>query len=99
MKLHPTQNGVISMYVEASEKGLPMTLENRINAARANSFVVQHQWKQLRRERSQIREEFHEQLHQWRIARMKQGILIAEMKKNHLLEDRTCASVLGGSIQ
>jgi len=71
-----------------------MKLEDRVKEVLAKSYEVKCQCSQTRREKSQIRQDFYEQLHEWRIARMKQAILVAEIKKSCLLTD-ACLSVQG----
>ena len=72
-----------------------MTIENRINRARASSYDAQRQFRQVRRERSQLREQFAKQVQEWHVAAMKHGILIAEIKRSHLLADYLCLPVCG----
>ena len=72
-----------------------MTIENRINRARASSYDAQRQFRQVRRERSQLREQFVKQLQEWHVAAMKHGILIAEIKRSHLLADYLCLPISG----
>ncbi len=67
-----------------------MTLVERIDRARATGYEAQHQFRQMRRERALLREEFHQQLHEWRIARMRNSILVAEIKRDTLLANRAC---------
>jgi len=72
-----------------------VTIENRINKARASSYDARRQFRQVRRERSQIREQFIKELQEWRVAAMKHEILIAEIKRSHLLADYLCLPVSG----
>jgi hypothetical protein len=70
-----------------------MTFENRINQTCANSYEVRCQALQVRSERLQLKAEFRETLYEWRIARMKQQILLAEIRKSFLMTGCVAPSV------
>lgn len=61
-----------------------MTIEDRIARARASSYELRLQFRQARREKSQLRARFMEQLYEWRVAAMKHEILIGEIRSNSL---------------
>jgi len=62
-----------------------MTLEDRMNKARVEGYETRRQFQQMRRERAEVRQASREELFEWRLAGMRQSILIAELKKNLLL--------------
>lgn len=76
-----------------------MTLENRINQAKANRYEAEQRLKQLSRERAQLEENCRERLYGWRIESMKQGILIAEIKKNRILGRSLLLAARGDNLE
>jgi hypothetical protein len=75
-----------------------MTLETRFANARATGYAARQRFERLRREKLQLRESYIEQIHEWRVARMKLEILLAKTRRNRLLvRHRWAAENLFGS--
>lgn len=70
-----------------------MTLEERINRVRADTHEAGLRFKRLIREMSEACQRLREHRLEWRIARIKHCILVAESKKNRLLGDCSVRSV------
>ena len=75
-----------------------MTLEQRMNGARVESYQFRSQYKRLRLQSLQLRQELREQLVELRVARMKQAILLAKLRRTCLLNKRI-SPVRGAGIE
>ena len=62
-----------------------MTLQDRVDSARAKSYEAENKLRDLSRKMSDLRKESCQQQEDLRIAQMNHWILIAEIKKNTLL--------------